>query len=105
MKRSQVLGNLVYQPRARSESMQPFLFGGAGISVMTASDLDSETHFAWTAGAGVKWLPTAVLGGRFQVRYTGTRLNDAASTVCDPFGFCQDSLSQFEFTGGIVLRF
>lgn len=105
MKHSQLLGNLVYQPSERSATLQPFLFGGAGIAVLTASDFDAETKFAWNAGAGVKWLPTAVLGGRFQVRYKSTRVNDDSIAVCGPFGFCQGALSQFEFAGGLVLRF
>ena len=33
------------------------------------------------------------------------RLNDSSSGVCDPSKFCQDSLQQFEFAGGLVLRF
>jgi opacity protein-like surface antigen len=102
---SQVLGNVVYQPLERNATLQPYLFGGAGISVLTASDIDAETKFAWNAGAGIKWLPTAVLGGRFQVRYKATQVNDDATAVCNPFGFCQGALSQFEFAGGIVLRF
>jgi len=32
-------------------------------------------------------------------------LNDASSDFCDPFGFCQGSLKQFEILGGVVLRF
>ena len=34
-----------------------------------------------------------------------TYLNDASSDVCDPFGFCQDWLHQFELTAGVVVRF
>jgi len=34
-----------------------------------------------------------------------TMLNDESSDFCDPFGFCQGSLNQFEMTGGLVLRF
>jgi hypothetical protein len=33
------------------------------------------------------------------------RLNESSSNMCDPFGFCQESLQQFEFAGGLVLRF
>ena len=30
---------------------------------------------------------------------------DADASFCDPFGFCQDWLHQFELTGGFLLRF
>ena len=101
----QVIGNLVYQPVARTATFQPFVFGGAGVSMLSADDRDSESKFAWTVGAGVKWMPNAVVGTRIHFRYKSTRLNDGDATVCDPFGFCQDALSQMEVAAGLVFRF
>jgi hypothetical protein len=46
-----------------------------------------------------------VIGARLQAKYTPTDLNDKGSDFCDPFGFCQDWLHQFELTGGVVVRF
>jgi len=105
LKVSQGLGSLVYQPLSRSAALQPFVFVGAGVSVLTASGYDAESKFAWTAGGGVKWMPSPVIGTLIQFRYKRTRLNDSGSTLCDPFGFCLDALPQLEFAGGLVLRF
>ena len=101
----QVVGNLVYQPVARTAAFQPFVFGGAGVSILSADDRDSESKFAWTIGAGVKWMPNPVVGTRIHFRYKGTQLDDGDATVCDPFGFCQDALSQMEVAAGLVFRF
>ena len=81
------------------------LLAGAGATFLSAQDLDSETKFSWAVGAGVKWFPSGRIGARAQARYTPTQLNDSSSEVCDPFGFCQGSLHQFEFMGGLVFRF
>lgn len=101
----QIVGNLVYQPVARTATFQPFVFGGAGVSILSGDHRDSESKFAWTVGGGVKWMPNAVVGTRLHFRYKGTRLNDGDATVCDPFGFCQDALSQLEVAAGLVFRF
>jgi hypothetical protein len=43
---------------------------------------------------------------KFQAKYNPTRLNgDAEGSFCDPFGFCQSTLSQFELGGGFVFGF
>jgi hypothetical protein len=42
---------------------------------------------------------------RLSARYTPTYLHDASSDFCDPFGFCQDWLHQFELTAAVVVRF
>ena len=39
-------------------------------------------------------------------RYKPTMLNDEdEADFCDPFGFCQGTLSQIEFAGGAIVRF
>ena len=105
MKVSQVFGNIVFEPLARTAMFRPFVFGGLGTTIMTAQDIDSSSHFAWDIGGGLKWAFSPVVGARFHVRYSGTRLNDAGSTICAPFGFCEDALPRFELAGGVVLRF
>ena len=40
-------------------------------------------------------VPRKKTGVTLHVSYNPTRLNDANSDYCDPFGFCQDSLKQF----------
>lgn len=105
LKVSQALGNLMYQPLSRTASLQPFLFGGAGVSVLTAVGYDAESKFAWAVGGGLKWMPSPLIGTLIQFRYKRTSLNDSGSTLCGPFGFCEDALPQLEFAGGLVLRF
>jgi opacity protein-like surface antigen len=85
--------------------VRPFLTAGLGAAFFSAPDLEGETKVSLGLGAGLKWLPTSRLGARLQARYTPTHLNDASSDFCDPFGFCQGWLQQFEMTGGLVLRF
>jgi outer membrane protein W len=105
MKVDQLLANVIYQLGEASARLRPFVFGGLGGSTLSAEDLEHETKLAWTVGGGVKWFPRAMIGARAHVRYRPTRLNESSSGVCDPFGFCQGSLQQLEFAGGLVLRF
>lgn len=98
-------GSFVYQFGVDGARVRPFLFGGLGATFLSASYLDGETKLAWSAGAGLRWFPGKMTGLRLHVRYNPTRLNDANSEYCDPFGFCQDSLKQFELMAGLVLRF
>ena len=78
-------------------------FGGTAF--LSAGEFATETKLAWTAGAGIKWFPVPRVGARAHLRYKPTRLNESSSNICDPFGFCQTSLQQLEFAGGLVLRF
>lgn len=106
MRVDQVLGHVVYQLGTGRARLRPFVFGGLGPAFLSGDDLDGETKLAWDVGGGVKWFPTASkIGARVHVRYKPTRLNASSDEVCGPFGFCQGSLQQFEFAGGVVLRF
>jgi opacity protein-like surface antigen len=101
----QLHGSLVFQMGCPEARVRPFLTAGLGAAFFSAPDLEGETKLSLGLGAGVRWLPTSRLGARLQARYTPTHLNDASSDFCDPFGFCQGWLQQFEMTGGLVLRF
>jgi hypothetical protein len=101
----QLQGSFVYQLGSAESRWRPFLSAGAGAAFFSAADLPSETKLSFGLGAGVKWLPAKRIGARLQARYTPTYLNDGSSDFCDPFGFCQDWLHQFELTGGVVVRF
>jgi opacity protein-like surface antigen len=105
MKLGLLQGSFVYQFGAAEARLKPFLSAGLGATFLSAEDLESETKLSWAVGAGLKWLPSKRLGARLQARYAPTQLNDSSSTFCDPFGFCQGSLHQFEILGGLVLRF
>ena len=97
--------NAVYRFGPADSRIAPFLLAGVGVSFLGAATQDTETKFSWGAGAGLKWSPSRLWGARIQARYLQVQLNDASSDYCDPFGFCQGSLHQFEVTGGVALRF
>jgi opacity protein-like surface antigen len=101
----QLQGSLVYQFGGPESRIRPFVTAGAAASIFSSTDIDTETKLALTVGAGLKWLPSKRFGGRLQAKYTPTYLNDKGSDFCDPFGFCQDWLHQFELMGGVVVRF
>jgi opacity protein-like surface antigen len=102
----QLHGDVVYYFGAVDARLRPFVFGGLGATFFSADDLDSETKFSFALGAGVKYFRWESIGLRAHFRYKPTRLNDEdAADFCDPFGFCQGTLSQIEFAGGAVLRF
>jgi outer membrane protein W len=105
MKLGQLHGNVVYQFGAEGARLKPFVSAGLGASFFSARDMDGETKLSMGLGVGLKWLPRKSIGARLQARYNPTRLNDGSSDYCDPFGFCQNWLQQFELTGGVVLRF
>ena len=98
-------GNFVYRFGGTDAALRPFVLAGLGATFLSATDLESETKLSWAAGAGLAWLPSRRLGARLQARYAPTVLGDSSSDVCDPFGFCQGTLHQFELMGGLVLRF
>jgi hypothetical protein len=98
-------GSFVYQFGALDARLRPFVLASLGATFLSADDLEGEAKFSWALGLGLKWFPAAKVGGRVQARYAPTRLNDASSDSCDPFGFCQGTLSQFELMGGLVFRF
>jgi opacity protein-like surface antigen len=101
----QFQGSLVYQFGGAPSRIRPFLTVGAGAAQFSGTDLPSETKLSLGVGGGLRWLPAQRIGARLQARYTPTYLHDASSDFCDPFGFCQDWLHQFELTGGVVVRF
>jgi opacity protein-like surface antigen len=105
MKLGLLQGSFVYRFGAPTARLEPFVLAGLGATFLSAEGLESETKFSWALGAGIKWFPSRRVGARVQVRYSPTLLNDSSSDVCDPFGFCQGTLHQFELMGGLVLRF
>jgi opacity protein-like surface antigen len=105
MKLGLLQGSFVYQFGARDARLKPFVLAGLGATFLGAEGLESETKFSWALGAGLKWFPGHRVGARVQARYAPTVLGDSSSDVCDPFGFCQGTLHQFELLGGLVLRF
>jgi hypothetical protein len=102
----QLHGNAVYRFARADAPLQPFVFGGLGVTFFRADDLPSETKLSLGFGGGVNYFPRQSAGLRGQFRYKPTLLNDeSAGDFCDPFGFCQDTLQQIELVAGVVLRF
>jgi opacity protein-like surface antigen len=102
----QLQGDLLYSFGAADSRLRPYALAGLGSTFFNATDLQSETKFSMGLGGGMKWFVRDEIAFRGQFRYKATFLNDAESTdFCDPFGFCQSTLRQFEFAGGITFRF
>ena len=97
-------GSFVYQFGAAEARLRPFAAAGIGATFFSASDLDGETKLSFSAGAGLKWFPARRFGARLEARYAPTVLSDSSESFCDPFGFCQGTLHQFELLAGVVFR-
>jgi len=99
--------NFVYTfgDNERGSGLRPFLSAGMGVSTMMASEVDTESKFAWNVGGGVKWFFTKTLGSRFDARYAPVQLNTKSATYCAPFSFCQNTLQPFQVQAALVIRF
>jgi opacity protein-like surface antigen len=99
-------GSVVYEFGAADARLRPFVFGGLGATFFRARDIPMETKLSAGLGGGAKLFPWPNIGLRAQIRYRPIWMNDEDSlTFCDPFGFCQSTLRQFEFAGGVTFRF
>ena len=100
--------------------VRPFFFGGLGATTfgeVTGTILgqtrttSSETQFSTTWGAGIKIYPSSHVGLRIGAHFTPTYIKtDAGGWWCDPWFGCYlvgDSQysNQFQFNGGITIRF
>jgi hypothetical protein len=102
----QLHGNAVFYLRPRDARTRPFVFAGIGATFFDAVAQPAETKLSFGFGGGAERFFSRSLGVRGQFRYKPTRLADEdAGKFCDPFGFCQGSLQQVEFTAGAVFRF
>jgi len=98
-------GSVVYQLGGTESRFRPFVTAGIGAAIFGATDLAGETKLSLGFGAGLRWLPSKRLGARIEAKYAPTYLHDGGSDFCDPFGFCQEWLHQFELAGGVIVRF
>ena len=103
---AKVYGSVVYHFGAADARLQPYLSGGVGSAVFRARDLETEYKLSLALGAGIKYFRWPGIGLVGSVRFTPTMMNDTASAdFCDPFGYCQSTLRQIDFLGGVVFRF
>lgn len=96
----------VYRFGEAAAKMRPFVFGGGGATFFSAHDLESETKMSLALGGGLIYAvsPAIAIEGRFG--YRPIMMNDsAAGDFCDAFGYCQSTLQQFDFLGGVKIRF
>jgi hypothetical protein len=99
-------GYAVYRFGEAGAKVRPFAFGGAGATFLWARDLESETKLSFGMGGGLSYFLSRSLAFEGRVTYKPTLMNDSdAGDFCDPFGFCQTTLQQFEFAGGVRFRF
>jgi outer membrane protein with beta-barrel domain len=100
---------------------RPYVFGGAGMTHYGSVDFvgvggerrstGGESQFSTTWGAGVKVYPSPKVGLKLGVRWTPTYIkSDADGWWCDPYWGCYvvgdaQYSNQFEFSGGLSLRF
>ena len=98
-------GNFVYRFGAENDVIRPFVFGGFGATFLDGSGAEDETKTSWGAGGGLAWFARPHVGVRTSARYAPTRLSDASSSTCNPFGFCQQTLHVFEVAVAAAFRF
>jgi len=113
-------GYVAYNFGDEHGQVRPYLLGGAGAthyggvpySVGAVSGTtQGSTKFSTTWEAGVKIYPAPKVGLRLGARWTPTYIkSDAAGWWCDPYWGCYlvgnaQYSNQFEFSGGLLLRF
>ncbi len=100
---------------------RPYIFGGAGVThygsigftgiTGQAREIGGQTQFSTTWGLGVKLYPGHGVGLKLGARWTPTYIkSDAAGWWCDPYWGCYvvgnaQYSNQFEFAGGLSIRF
>ena len=97
---------------------RPFLMGGLGATQYSPGDImgnaiEGNTKFSTTWGGGVKLFPSENVGIQAMARWTPTYIkSDPAGIWCSPYWpfacwpvSSPDYSNQFEFSGGIALRF
>lgn len=97
---------------------RPFLLGGVGATQYSPRDImgspvEGNTRFSSTWGGGIKLFPGENVGIQVMGRWTPTYIkSDPGGIWCSPFWpfACwpvsnPDYSNQFEFSGGIALRF
>ena len=121
MKIVNYFGNFVYNWGEGDARMRPFMFGGFGATSYRFGDfliavpagtpeIDSSTRFATNWGGGVKYYFGPAVGVRVAARWTPTYIRSETDGIwCGYYGCWTipdlDYSNQFEFSGGVTVRF
>jgi outer membrane protein W len=114
-------GVFSYNAGDANSKARPFVFFGAGVTDYPGlsftrlngqtAEIGGNSKFSGTFGLGVKAYPSKNVGLRVQARWTPTYIKtDSDGYWCDPYWGCYvvgnaQYSNQFEFTGGLTLRF
>jgi len=108
--------NFVYNAGDEDTPVRPFIFIGLGATNYGDADFGVRTvpgvsRFSWGVGGGVKAFASRNVGFKGTVTWRPTYIKtDEYGWWCDPFWGCTvvgdaNFANQFEFSGGVVLRF
>jgi opacity protein-like surface antigen len=113
-------GYFAYNFGDADAKLRPYILGGIGATNYGAvnytdatgkpGSTSGETQFSTTWGAGVKFYPSPRLGLRFGMRWTPTYIkSDPGGWWCGYYG-CYvvgdaQYANQFDFSGGVTIRF
>jgi hypothetical protein len=109
-------GNFVYNAGDTDAVMRPFVFIGFGATNYGDANFPTRTiqgltKFSWAFGGGVKAYPSEHVGIKATLSWTPTYIkSDSYGWWCDPYWGCgaiadPDYANQFEFSGGVLVRF
>jgi len=113
-------GYVAYNFGESGAPVRPYILGGLGATRYGkvpysvggfTGETNSNSQFSGTIGAGLKFYPSPKVGLKLGLRWTPTYIkSDAEGWWCDPYWGCYvvgdaQYSNQFEFTGGIVIRF
>jgi opacity protein-like surface antigen len=113
-------GYFAYNFGDREAKLRPYILGGIGAThygVVNYTDATGRpgstsgaTQFSTTWGAGVKFFPSPRVGLRFGIRWTPTYIkSDPGGYWCGYWGCYMTGdpqyANQFDFSGGVTIRF
>ena len=80
-------------------NLQPYIVGSLGVTRFDPqfSNLDSEAHFSFGLGGGIKWFPFEHVGVRLEGRVFGTFVNTESATHSGSNGTVAVGHSDVEF--------
>lgn len=103
--------NFLYVYGDSSMRMRPFFLAGLGVTYFNPKpDIAGETRFSFAFGGGIKLYMSERFGLRLQGKWLPTYINNKSDVFYDYwYGYfvvpIAQYMNQWEFTGGIIIRF